>query len=136
MLHDTTCPYPDAPPTMAASMALEAHNSDERPARKARKRKAYEASPSGNVRRAGQHHLASQKRLAESIASKSVQVTAPNSYSLLPKSYNGASGSRTQSLKDEIDLLRNNPTFRLAVLKAFRAIPYTSVAYNAIMRLN
>ena len=119
---------------MAASMALEAHNSDEKLTRKARKRKAYEASPAGKARRARQHHLASQKRLAESIASKSIPVTAPNSYGLLPKSCNGASGSRSQSLKDEIDLLRNNPTFRLALLKAFRAIPYMQVPYNAIMR--
>jgi hypothetical protein len=35
---------------MAASMALEAHNSDGRLARKVRKRKAYKASPAGKAR--------------------------------------------------------------------------------------
>ena len=119
---------------MAAGMALAAHNLDEKLTRNARKRKAYKDSPASKARRARQHHLVSQERLAESIASKSIQVTASNSYDLLPKSCNGASGSRSQSLKDEIDLLRNNPTFRLAVLKAFRAIPYMQVAYNAVIR--
>ena len=119
---------------MAASMAVNAQNSDERLTRKARKRKAYKASPAGKARRAHQHHIASQKRLTDSIASNSLHVTAPNSYSSLPKSCNRASGSRSQSLKYEVDLLRNNPTFRLAVLKTFQAIPYTWVAYNAIMR--
>jgi hypothetical protein len=110
---------------MAANMTPEAQNSDERLAPNARKWKAYEASSAGKARRARQHHLASQKRLAESIATKSIQVTTPNSYTLLPKSYSGASGSRSFSLKDEIDLLHDNLTFRHALLKTFRAIPYT-----------
>src|SRR5271169_4401026 len=111
---------------MAASMGFEAHGPVAKlMTTKVRKRKAYEASHAGKARRARQQHLASQKRLAKSIAAKSVQVTALNSYSSLPKTSNGVSGSRSTSLKDEIDLLRSNPTFRLAILKTFRAIPYT-----------
>ena len=121
----TTRPNHDAPPTMAANMTSEAQNSDERLAPKVRKRKAYEASSAGKARHARQHHIASQKCLAESIATKSVQVTVPNSYTLLPKSYSGASGSQSFSLKDQIDLLCDNLTFRHALLKTFRAIPYT-----------
>ena len=105
-------------------MALKVHTPDASLMSKARKQKAYEASPAGIARRAHQHHLASQKCLAKSIAMKSVEVATPNSYSLLPKSSSAASGSRSQSLKDEIDLLHNNPTFQLAILKTFRAIPY------------
>jgi hypothetical protein len=105
-------------------MAFEPHAPDAILTSKAKKRKAYQASSAGKARRAHQHRLASQKRLAESIATQSVQVATPNSYSLLPKSSSGASGSRSQSLKDEIELLRNNPTFRLAILKTFRPIPY------------
>jgi len=105
-------------------MAFEPHAPNVTLTSKARKWKAYQASPAGKAQRAHQHHLASQKRLAESIATKSVQVVMPNSYSLLPKSSSGASGSRSQSLKDEIELLRNNPTFRLAILKTFCPIPY------------
>lgn len=106
-------------------MAYDAHKPNEQLSRKARKRKAYEASPAGKARRARQHHLASQRRLASSIAANSVEVAAPSSYTSLPKSSNGASGSRSRSLKEEIDLLCTNPTFRLAALKTFRVIPYT-----------
>lgn len=103
------------PPTAAADGKL---------SRKARKRKAYKASAGHKERRARERHVTSQKRLANSIAANSVQVTTHDSYSLLPKSSNRASGSRSQSLKGEIDLLLNNPTFRLAILKTFRVIPY------------
>ena len=74
-------------------MAFVARRHDARPTSKAKKRKAYEASPAGIAWRAHQHHLASQKRLGESIAMKSVQVTTLNSYSFLPKSSSRASGS-------------------------------------------
>src|SRR5271169_1453575 len=53
---------------MAASMGFEAHGPVAKlMTPKVRKQKAYEASHAGKARRARQHHLASQKRLAKSI---------------------------------------------------------------------
>ena len=74
-LHDTTHSHSDAPPTIAANMGFEAHAPDTSLTSKARKRKAYGASPAGKAQWARQHHLALQTCLAESIAMKSVLVT-------------------------------------------------------------
>jgi hypothetical protein len=87
-----------------------------------RKRKGSQLSAGYEERRAHQCCDASQKHLDPSITL--LQVTVNSSYALLPKSFNGVSGSRSKALKDEIDLLHSNATFQLAMLKTFRAIPY------------
>jgi hypothetical protein len=119
---DLFLPALTASPTTAATS--EATEADGNLTRKVKKRKRYEASAGAKERRAHQHHLASQQHLARSIAANSVQVVTQNSSALLPKSFNGASGSRSQVLRDEVALLRSNTAFRLAMLKSFRAIPY------------
>lgn len=92
--------------------------------RNAKKRKAYAASDKGRERRAKQHHQKSQERLTRSIAGNSIDIQSSASFDGLPKSINGASGSRSQLIKDEIGLLRTNHCFRIAQLKTFRVIPY------------
>jgi hypothetical protein len=124
---------PPCPEASTASITTEVGNVEVKLTRKARKRKGYEASSRYEERRAHQHRVTSQKRLAQSIGANSLQVSGDNSYALLPKSYNGASGSGGETLKDEIDLLCSNTAYRLTMLKTFRAIPYRQVSYEVIL---
>jgi hypothetical protein len=115
-------PLPPRPEASTARITVAAGNAQVELTPQRRKREGYRLSAGYEERCAHQRRDASQKRLDPSIAS--LQVTVNSSYALLPKSFNGASGSRSKALKNEVDLLRSNTTFRLAMLKTFRAIPY------------
>lgn len=130
---DPLSPALQRPEASTTGISMDVGDVEVKLTRKARKRKGYEASAAYEERHARQHHITSQKRLAHSIGANSLQITADNPYSLLPKAYNGASGSGGQKLKDEIKVLHNNTTFRLAMLKTFMAIPYRQVLSEVVL---
>lgn len=89
-----------------------------------KKRKGYQLTLRGRETRLQKRHIASQTKLARRLTSMSSAVPSRTSYLDLPKSTNGVSGSRTDALQQEIDLLCGDLGYRLAELKTFRPIAY------------
>ena len=111
----------DAP---LARATLQTAGASAKLSRRAKKRKAYDASESGKQRRAIQHHVTSQWHLELRLKANSVQMSMQLCFGALPKGSTSASGSRASAVKEEVDLLCHDYAYRRFLLQGFRITPY------------